>query len=121
MPSLWVLAHDQFTPAARSALDEDIRVNPMNKVNESKRGRKPGVPNKATAAAREAIAMFVDGNAHRLAGWLDEIAAENPQKAFDSFMSVVEYHVPKLARVELGNKDGESFRVTLDNGDGLIL
>lgn len=80
-----------------------------------------GSPNKATAQAREAIALFVDGNAHRLTGWLDKIALENPKQAFDSFMAVVEYHVPKLARVELGNKEGESFRVTLDSGDGSIL
>lgn len=85
------------------------------------KGRVKGTPNKATAQAREAIALFVDGNAHRLAGWLDEIALENPQKAFDSFMAVVEYHVPKLARIEHGNKPGEAFRVTLDNGDGAIL
>ena len=36
-------------------------------------------------------------------------------------MAVVEYHVPKLARVELGNKDGETFRVSLDSGDGGLL
>ena len=59
-----------------------------------------GKPNKATAAAREAIAMFVDNNAHRLEGWLDEVAQQNPEKAFQLFQSVVEYHVPKLARTE---------------------
>lgn len=84
-------------------------------------GRPKGLPNKATLQAREAIAMFVDGNAHRLSGWLDEIARENPKQAFDSFMAVVEYHVPKLARVELGNKEGETFRVGLDMGDAGIL
>lgn len=69
-------------------------------------GRPKGLPNKTTQQAREAIAMFVDNNAHRLAGWLDEIAAENPQKAFDSFMAVVEYHVPKLARTEMVGDNG---------------
>ena len=71
-----------------------------------KGGSRAGIPNKSTQTAREAIAKFVDGNADRLAGWLDEIAAENPQKAFDAFMSVVEYHVPKLARTEMTGKDG---------------
>lgn len=64
--------------------------------------------------AREAIASFVDGNAHRLEGWLDQIAngdpenkvAPNPGKAFELFQSVVEYHVPKLARTEVTGKDG---------------
>ena len=59
-----------------------------------------GVPNKATADARKAIAAFVDNNSHRLEGWLDRVAEENPAKAFELFQSVVEYHIPKLARTE---------------------
>jgi hypothetical protein len=91
-------------------------------------GRKPGVPNKATADARRAIADFVDCNAHRLQGWLDRIAdgerapetkdddgnkipgayiiPPDPKKAFELFQGVIEYHVPKLARMELPGKDG---------------
>ena len=73
-----------------------------------------GVPNKATSDARAAIAAFVDGNAHRLVGWLDAVAngdpendiKPNPSRAFDMFQSVVEYHVPKLARTEVTGKDG---------------
>lgn len=90
-------------------------------------GRRAGIPNKATADARRAIAEFVDGNAHRLTEWLDAVAegvkiekedpdtgevtseyvvAPNPAKAFDMFQSVVEYHVPKLARMEVaGDKE----------------
>ena len=86
-------------------------------------GRRAGIPNKATADARRAIADFVDGNAHRLTEWLDQVAAgvkaqdpetgeekfvvpPNPAKAFDMFQSVVEYHVPKLARMEVaGDKE----------------
>jgi hypothetical protein len=83
-------------------------------------GRQAGTPNKATNEARQAIALFVDANAHRLTGWLDEVAngvkvtemteegpvdkyivAPNPAKAFDMFQSVVEYHIPKLARTEI--------------------
>ena len=70
-------------------------------------GSRKGVPNKSTAQAREAIAMFVDGNADRLQGWLDQIAEnEGPQAAFDCFTSLLEYHVPKLARIETTGKDG---------------
>jgi len=86
-------------------------------------GRPKGSVNKATADARQAIAQFVDGNAHRLTEWLDQVAAgvkavdpetgdekyvvaPNPAKAFDMFQSVVEYHVPKLARTEVvGDKE----------------
>lgn len=67
----------------------------------STRGRKPGIPNRATTNAREAIARIVDGNAHRLQGWLDQIAVEQgPEKAFRCFQDLIEYHVPKLARHE---------------------
>ena len=71
------------------------------KPNQGKRG-----PSKSTVAAREAIGMFVDGNAHRLTEWLDLVAQDNPAKAFEMFQSVVEYHVPKLARTEVTGKDG---------------
>ena len=70
-------------------------------------GRPKGLPNKATAAAREAIARFVDGNADRLQGWLDEIHAEKgAEAAFGCFTSLLEYHVPKLARNEMTGVDG---------------
>ena len=67
------------------------------------KGRPKGSPNKSTALAREAIAKFVDGNADKLQEWLDAIAMNEklgPKVAFDCFMQVAEYHVPKLARVE---------------------
>ena len=66
-------------------------------------GRAVGTPNKSTAKAREAIAAFVDGNAHQLQTWLEQIAMDDrygPKTAFDCFMAVAEYHVPKLARQE---------------------
>lgn len=79
-------------------------------------GRAPGTPNKATQEARQAIGMFVDKNASRLTKWLDQVAEgmpeydikPNPAKAFELFQSVVEYHVPKLARTEteVTGKDG---------------
>ena len=75
-------------------------------------GRGKGTPNKATQAAREAIGLFVDNNAHRLQKWLDDIAETNPEKAFNLFQSVIEYHVPKLARSELTGKDGGPVQLT---------
>lgn len=94
-------------------------------------GRAKGTVNKATANAREAIAAFVDDNSHRMEELLDQIAggipkrngrdgeiiynsdgsiawekAPDPKAAFDAIQSVVEYHIPKLARVEQTGKDG---------------
>lgn len=89
-----------------------------------KKNSRKGVQNKTTAEARKAISEFVDGNAHRLQKWLDQVAdgrpakdtegndvlrtdgqikwevEPNPEKAFQLFQSVVEYHIPKLARTE---------------------
>ena len=96
----------------------------MGKRGEAKTGgRAPGTPNKATAEARSAIAAFVDGNADRLQDWLDKVAdgvqddagnwvvTPNPEKAFSLFQSVIEYHVPKLARTEMTGADGGPMQV----------
>jgi hypothetical protein len=77
-------------------------------------GRQVGTPNKSTQAAREAIAAFVDGNADRLQGWLDQIAEEKgPQAAFDCFSTLLEYHVPKLARQEITGQDNGPVKVQI--------
>lgn len=95
----------------------------MAKGKKTGGGNRRGSPNKATADARAAIALFVNRNAPRLQGWLDAIAdgqegppevdeetgekvktwiiEPDPQKAFELFQSVIEYHVPKLARSEV--------------------
>ena len=70
-------------------------------------------PGKATQAAREAIAQFVDGNVGRMQEWLDQIAEDprlGPAAAFDRLMAVVEYHVPKLARTEHTGENGGPVR-----------
>jgi hypothetical protein len=114
--------------------------------NNSKRmgsGRPPGALNKTTREARAAIAEFVDGNAHRLQDWLDRVAngvqrldAEgnpmfddegnpqwlvppNPEKAFNLFQSVVEYHVPKLARSEMTGANGGPISIAAIDLKGL--
>jgi hypothetical protein len=75
-------------------------------------------PKKATLKAREAIAMLVDDNAHRLGGWLDQIAKdEGPRVAWGCMMDVIEYHIPKLARTEHANADGKPFQLVLSKQD----
>jgi hypothetical protein len=92
--------------------------------NLNRAGRPKGVGNKSTGMAREAIAKFVDGNAPAMQGWLESVAygiqaqdkegnpkfstdgnpvfivPPNPEKAFGMLQSVMEYHLPKLARSE---------------------
>ena len=79
-------------------------------------GRRIGSPNASTLDARRAIADFVEGNVERLNGWLDQIAETNPLAAFDRFMSVVEYHVPRLQRQEITGKDGAQLQINVVTG-----
>ncbi len=84
-----------------------VRLSVMASGKKTGGGSRKGVPNKSTALAREAIATFVDGNTHKLDAWLDAIAAKDgPKAAFQCLASVLEYHVPKLARSEITGEDG---------------
>jgi hypothetical protein len=92
-----------------TTIEKDMAVK-KQLTNIKGAGRPKGVPNKSTTKAREAIAAFVDGNAHLLQTWLEQIAVDDrygPKTAFECFMAVAEYHVPKLARTEhTGANDG---------------
>lgn len=61
-------------------------------------GRKKGTPNKATVEIRQAIAKFAEEGAPKLLQWLDEV--EDPARRIELWSRVVEYHIPKLQRVE---------------------
>jgi len=106
-------------------------------------GRPVGSLNKVTLTAKMAIAEFVEGNAHRLTGWLDAVAEgtpmldidgkqvydhegnkvyvtrPNPERAFNLFQSVVEYHVPKLARSEISGPGGSAIPIAAVDLKGL--
>jgi hypothetical protein len=101
------------------------KLSNSSEKNLNRAGRLPGVPNKSTTMAREAIARFVDGNTSRMAEWLEKVSEgvqatdkkgepkyspegnpvyvvpPNPAKAFEMLQTVMEYHVPKLARTEV--------------------
>jgi hypothetical protein len=88
-----------------------------NKVDESRKktgGRKPGIPNKATQEAREAVKAILDSNLPFIQSWIqqtadgifDDLAGKwivqpNPAKACEIVQNLVEYSVPKLARTEV--------------------
>jgi hypothetical protein len=103
--------------------------------NLNRAGRPKGVGNKSTGMAREAIAKFVDGNAPAMQGWLESVAMgiqatdkegkpkfstegnpvfivpPNPEKAFGMLQSVMEYHLPKLARTEHSGDEDQPVKV----------
>ena len=84
------------SPKGRSMANAGSFKKGEKRPNQGKRG-----PSNATKNAREAIASFVEGNLDRLNGWLDRIEEDDgPKAAWQCFMDVVEYHIPKLARTE---------------------
>jgi len=92
----------------------DNKLSKSVDKNLNRAGRKPGVPNKATTEAREAIKQLLDANLPYLQSWLTStaegifddqagkwIVQPNPAKACEIVNNMVEYAVPKLARTEL--------------------
>lgn len=77
------------------------KVVPNGPQKQKTGGRARGTPNVVTRDVRQAIAVFAEGNIHRLQEWLDAVAETDPAKAADLFVRLLEYHIPKLARSEV--------------------
>lgn len=71
------------------------------------KGRKKGIPNKSTRDVRLAIAQIAQNNVQNVQRWLERTARKQPGRALDLYLSLCEYHIPKLARTELVGKDGK--------------
>jgi hypothetical protein len=87
-------------------------------------GRKVGTPNRVTAETRQVIAYVVDQNIDKLSEWLISVAEgvkvkkvdssmnerdeyivpPNPAKAFFLLHSLLEFHIPKLGRLEVAKE-----------------
>jgi hypothetical protein len=92
----------------------DSSKSKVDKTRPKTGGRVAGTPNKATQTAREAFAQFVDGNAHRFQGWLDEVAQDpkhGAKVALELVLQVSEYYIPKVARTEITGKDGSPLQL----------
>ena len=63
-------------------------------------GRKKGTPNKVTKDIKNAFRQLIESNIDNLSEWLNSIAKENPEKAFDLILKLSEYVTPKLNRTE---------------------
>lgn len=76
-------------------------------------GRPPGSPNRITAEVRERFADLVDANTPRLQLWLDEVAAKDPKAAFELWLRMAEFVIPKLHRVQQIDPQQESLVVNV--------
>jgi hypothetical protein len=70
-------------------------------------GRKAGTPNRATSEFKEAIADLISCNQDKLQIWLDDVAEEDPAKAFDLLLKMMEFVIPKLSRVDYKEPESE--------------
>jgi hypothetical protein len=70
-------------------------------------GRKKGSENKVTKDQRERAALIIDNNIDKMQGWIDEVAAENPERAYKMVLDMFEFSLPKLKAVDhnFGNSD----------------
>ncbi|MDR3415608.1 MAG: hypothetical protein P4L83_05435 [Nevskia sp.] len=69
-------------------------------------GRQKGTPNRVTADIRGTMALLAERNAEHVQRWLDAVAANDPGRALDLYLRMIEYAVPKLARTELAGSVG---------------
>lgn len=86
-------------------------------------GNPSGQKDRRKTRAQIAVTQFIDARADKLEGWLDRIdEKDGPKAAFQAFVSVLEFALPKLARKELaGDPDNPVHtvhRVELVSGDG---
>lgn len=87
-----------------------VKESDENRIGAGKPGpgRPRGMPNKATAKAREVIALIADEMAEDFKSWLFLTASgdekrgikPDPRGAADLYLKAIEYHIPKLSRVE---------------------
>jgi hypothetical protein len=75
-------------------------------------GRPKGIPNKATTQFKERLNDLLEHAAPYMVKWLDDIAADNPEKAFDILSKFAEYVHPKLARTETRHEGDMGVTVT---------
>jgi len=79
-------------------------------------GRPKGVPNRSTAAVREAIAKLAEDNAEKFAEGLEKVAQDSPEKACDIYLKAIEYHIPKLARTEVTGAENGPLTIKVVTG-----
>ena len=78
-------------------------------------GRPKGLQNQVTRDVREAIARFAEGNIDKFVGWLQEI--EDPAKRCEIFLKTIEYHIPKLGRVEHTGNNGGPLQIVISKDE----
>ena len=76
------------------------------KTRTSGQGRKKVAINKVTREVREVVARVSESTAPEIEQWLRVVANDDPGRALDLWLKMIEYHIPKLARTEMTGEGG---------------
>lgn len=90
----------------------------MAKGRKTGGGSRLGVPNRATTDVREAIAEFAKANVQHMGEWLSQI--DDPAKRMDLYLRALEYHVPKLGRIDSDVRVHGDLTVNLHGDDAKL-
>jgi hypothetical protein len=82
-----------------------MAARPGTRPPNAGKGRKKGVPNRATADVRMAFSQLLERNTNKLDGWLARVGKNDPARALDLVIKLAEYHIPKLSRTEVANAE----------------
>jgi len=69
------------------------------------KGRAKGQENYTTKEFKEQLNNLLEWSAPKMRNWLEQIAEDSPEKAFDILSKFAEYIYPKLARTDIQNLD----------------
>ena len=65
------------------------------------KGRSKGAVNKSTTEFKDALNRLLEDSAPKMTQWLEDIAQDDPTKAFDILSKFAEYIHPKLSRSDV--------------------
>lgn len=71
------------------------------------KGKPKGSISKVTKDQRERAALIIDNNIEKMQGWIDKVAAENPERAYKMVLDMFEFSLPKLKAIELSGPGGK--------------
>lgn len=74
--------------------------------------RPVGSKNVRAMNAQIAICKFLDRSSQPVIDYLDRMLKEDPDKGFEAFLKLLDYGVPKQARVENVHEGGAEFDIT---------
>lgn len=77
-------------------------------------GRKPGVPNKITAEAREVFRQVLENLAPEAEGWIRATADKDPARAAELLLRLSERFIPALSRTEVSGPEEAPIYFSID-------